>query len=58
MPYQPPPAQTSIHPHVEIYGTPLTSVKNFTYLGSTVASDNTIDVDIFNRIQAASGAFG
>ena len=56
--YQPPPGQTSINPHVEIYGTPLKSVKNFTYMGSTVASDNTIDVEINNRIQAASGAFG
>ena len=26
--YQPPPGQTSIDPHVEIYGTPLNSVKN------------------------------
>ena len=32
--------------------------KNFTYLGSTVVSDNTIDVEINNRIQAAFGAFG
>ena len=55
---QPPHGQTSIDPHVEIYGTPLKSVKNFTYLGSTVASDNTIDVEINNRIQAASGGFG
>ena len=56
--YQPPPGQTSINPHIEIYGTPLKAVKNFTYLGSTVTSDNTIDVEINNRIQAASGAFG
>ena len=32
--YQPPPGQTSIDPHVEIYGTPLNSVKNFTYLAA------------------------
>ena len=56
--YQPPPGQTSTDPHVEIYGTPLKSVKNFIYLGSTVASDNTIDVEMNNLIQAASGAFG
>ena len=56
--YQPPPGQTSIDPYVEIYGTPLKSVKNFTHLGSTDASDNTIDVEFNNRIQAASGAFG
>ena len=48
--YQPPPGQTSIDPHVEIYGTPLKSVKNFTHLGRTVASDNTIDVKINNRV--------
>jgi len=55
--YQPPPSQTSIDPHVEIYDMPLKSVKNFTYLGSTVASD-TINVEINNHIQAVSGAFG
>ena len=43
---------------LKIYGTPLKSVKNFTYLGSTVAPDNTIDVEINNRIHAASGACG
>ena len=56
--YQPPPGQTSIDPHLEIYCRLLKSVNNFTYLGSTVASNNTIDVEINNRIQAASGAFG
>ena len=56
--YQPPPVQTSIDPHVESYGTPLKAVRNFTYLGSTVASDNTIDMEINNCIQAASVAFG
>ena len=55
--YQPPPGQTSIGPRIEIYGTSLQPVKNFTYLGSTIASDNTIDVEINNRIRAASGAF-
>ena len=44
--YQPPPGQTPIDPHVEIYGTPLKSVKKFIYLRNTVASDNTIDVEI------------
>lgn len=56
--HQPPPGQTSTSPHIEIYGTPLKSVNNFTYLGSTIASDNTIDMEINNRIRAASGAFG
>ena len=56
--YQPTPDQTPIDPHVEIYGTPLKSVKNFTYLGSIVVSDKTIGVEINNRIQAASVAFG
>ena len=56
--HQPPPGQTSTSPHIEIYGTPLKSVNNFTYLGSTIASDNTIDMEINNRIRTASGAFG
>ena len=42
-----------MYPHVEIYGTPLKSVKNFTYLDSTIASDNIIDVGINNCIHAA-----
>ena len=42
--YQSPPGQTSINPHVEIYGPPLKSVKNFTFLGSTVASYNTYNL--------------
>ena len=54
--YQPPPGQTSIDPHVKIYGMPIQSVKNFTYLGSTVASDNTVDVEINRSIHVASGA--
>ena len=56
--HQPPPGQTSTSPYIEIYGTPLKSVNNFTNLGSTIASDNTIDMEINNRIRAASGAFG
>ena len=56
--YQPPQGQTSVDPHVEIYGTSLKSVNNFTYLSSSVASDNTINAEINNRIHAASGAFG
>ena len=42
---QPPPGRTSIDSHVEIYGTPLKSVKSFTYMGNIIASDNTIDVE-------------
>ena len=56
--YQLPPRQTSIDPHIEIYGTPLKSVKNSTHMGSTVASNNTIYAEINNRIHAAFGAFG
>ena len=41
---QPPPGHTSNDPYVEIHGAPLKSVKNFTFLGSTVASDNTTDI--------------
>ena len=56
--HQPPPGQTSTNLHIEIYGTLLKSINNLTYLGSTIASDNTIDMEINNRIRAASGAFG
>ncbi|KAI0229981.1 hypothetical protein LSAT2_019614 [Lamellibrachia satsuma] len=53
--HQPPLGQTSTSPHIEIYGTPLKLVNNFTYVGSTIASDNTIYMEINNRIRAASG---
>ena len=33
-------------------------MKNFTYLGNTIESHNTVDVEINNRICAAPGAFG
>ena len=40
---QPPTEQISIDAYVEIYGMPLKPVNKFTYLGSTVAFDNTIE---------------
>ena len=54
--YQPPSGQISNGPHIEICGTTLKSVNFFTYMGNTIAFDNTIDVDINNRIRAASGS--
>ena len=44
--YQLPTEQTSIDPHVYIYGMQLKPDKNFTYLSSTVAFDKTVDAEI------------
>lgn len=54
------------HPHgamigparVILNGTPLVEVEKFTYLGSTVANDGSIDAEISRRIQSAASAFG
>ena len=37
------------------YGTSLAFVENFTYLGSILVSDGSLDADIYLRIQNAMG---
>ena len=56
--YQPPSGQPHIDPSIVLDGTALKSVKQFTYLGSALTSDATIDTEINNRISKASAAFG
>ena len=45
-------------PIVYVDGKPLKTVKAFSYLGSTITEDATMDKEINKRIQAASTAFG
>ena len=56
--FQPPPGQPHIDPQIHINGTVLKSVRHFTYLGSILSSEATIDLDVTNRISRASAAFG
>jgi len=43
---------------VLLNGTPLAEVDKFTYLGSTISDNRTIDAEISRRIQSAASAFG
>ena len=43
---------------VLLNGTPLAEVDKFTYLGSTISNNGTIDAEISRRIQSAASAFG
>ena len=45
-------------PHIQVNGQTLQAVETFTYLGSTLSCNATIDAVINNRISKASTAFG
>nr|VZI47182.1 unnamed protein product [Spirometra erinaceieuropaei] len=45
-------------PHINVNGTQLQVVENFTYLGSTLSRNTKIDDEVANRISKASQAFG
>jgi len=55
---QPTPGRTATDEGIQIGDQDLNSVSQFTYLGSTVSNDNTIDAEIDKRIQAACRSFG
>ena len=56
--YQPAPDTAHKDPDLYIHGKPVKSVRNFTYLGCVISSDNSIDSEITRRIQSAANAFG
>nr|XP_027214220.1 uncharacterized protein LOC113807214 [Penaeus vannamei] len=56
--YSPAPGQPHAPPRVLLGGIPLVEAKNFTYLGSSVANDNSMDSEIDARVRAAAAAFG
>ena len=56
--FQPPPAQPHSDPSINIYGGRIKSVKQFTYLGSTLNAEANIDNEVCNRTNKAASAFG
>ena len=56
--YQPPPGNAFNEPDIVIDGKRLNVVNKFTYLGSTLSQNVTIDNEVDHRIARASAAFG
>ena len=56
--FQPAPGQPRDIPCISVDGVPLECVDTFTYLGSCLSSNATIDAEVHHRICAASTAFG
>ena len=56
--FQPAPLQNYTLPHITIDGTTLNSVEHFTYLGSVMSNDATIDKGLNNQLSKASSSFG
>ena len=57
--HQKPPHGIYNHPQISIDGTTLKPVDHFTYLGSVISNDASIDKDVDNRLAIkASGSFG
>ena len=55
---QPPRYSDYADPKLLLDGKLLQAVDNFTYLGSTVSSDNSLDKEVERRISAATAAYG
>ena len=56
--HQNPPHGIYNHPQISIDGTTLKAADHFTYLGSVISNDASIDKDVDNRLAKASGSFG
>ena len=56
--YQPTPGSQDEPEPIRLHGEALKATKAFTYLGSTVTSTNSADLEIERRIQSASKAYG
>ena len=56
--FQPAKASTNSIPNIQIDGKVLNNVDSFTYLGSTLSSNNSLDKEISSRIAKASASFG
>ena len=56
--FQPAPLQNYTPPHITIDRKTLNSVEHFTYLGSVMSNDATIDKDLDNQLSKASSSFG
>lgn len=56
--YQPPPEYPRHCPEILVNGSALSTTENFIYLGSAVTSNNSSDLEVQRRIQAATKTFG
>ena len=56
--HQPPPGGVYSPPQINIEDTSLNSVEHFTYLGSVISNDATVNKDLDNRLARVSSAFG
>ena len=56
--HQPLPGGVYSPSQINIEGTSLNSVEHFTYLGSVISNDATVNKDLDNRLNRASSAFG
>ena len=56
--HQPAPGNTYVEPNILINGQKLNAVDKFTYLGSTLSRQVTIDDEVSARLSKASAAFG
>ncbi|PIK36311.1 hypothetical protein BSL78_26854, partial [Apostichopus japonicus] len=56
--YQPKPGKATQEKEITIKGERLTQSNTFTYLGSTISSNNSADVEVSKRVQAACESFG
>ena len=56
--YQPPPGEIFSEPDITVHGKRLNVVNRFTYLGSTLSQNATIDDEVDIRIARASASFG
>ena len=56
--YQPPPGKIISEPNITVHGSRLNVVQRFTYLGSTLSQNATIDDEVDIRIARASASFG
>ena len=56
--HQPAPGTTYHQPNIKVGDTPLQTVSAFTYLGSSIAQNSTIDSEVSIRIAKAAAAFG
>lgn len=55
--YQPPPGSATEPPDIRVHGEALKVTESFTYLGSTVTSTNSADLEVERRIQSATKAY-
>ena len=56
--HQPAPGREFVQPNIQVNGESLKVVDRFTYLGSTLSQNTTIDNEVNTRIARASAAFG